>query len=87
MQQKHCSQLTHENQLSAIAVGISEHIEELPSQESSVPVQVLLDRLSKKCMLQKVLKQRIEGHVDLITYFHELAEKELLHWNTKWREK
>ncbi|KAH6944802.1 hypothetical protein HPB50_005291 [Hyalomma asiaticum] len=82
-----CSQPTHENQLSTSAVGISEHVEELPSQESSLHVQVLMDRLGKKCMLQKQLKQCVEGHVDLIAYFHELAEKELLRWNAKWREK
>ncbi|KAH6940282.1 hypothetical protein HPB50_026478 [Hyalomma asiaticum] len=78
IQEERRPHFTHGNRALASAAGISEHIEELSFEESSLPVKVLLDQLGKKHMLQKELKPRIKGHVDLIAYFQELAEKELL---------
>lgn len=80
------SQLAQENAALASAAGISARVSELPSQDSNLDVKTLLDRFGKMRLLLKESNQRAEKPVDLIAYFRELAEEEVLGLHAKCRE-
>lgn len=80
------SQLAQENAALASAAGIGARASELPSQDSNLDVKTLLDRFGKMRLLLKESNQRAEKPVDLIAYFRELAEEEVLGLHAKCRE-
>lgn len=81
------SQLAQENAALASAAGIAAKATELPSsQDSNLDVKTLLDRFGKMRLLLKEFNQRAEKPVDLIAYFRELAEEEVLGLHAKCRE-
>ncbi|KAH6926703.1 hypothetical protein HPB50_021222 [Hyalomma asiaticum] len=80
------SQLAQENAALANAAGIGAKAAELPSQDSNLDVKTLLDRFGKMRLLLKESNQRAERPVDLIAYFRELAEEEVLGLHAKCRE-
>lgn len=80
------SQLAQENAALASAAGIGAKAAELPSQDSNLDVKTLLDRFGKMRLLLKESNQRAERPVDLIGYFRELAEEEVLGLHAKCRE-
>ncbi|XP_075556228.1 GRIP and coiled-coil domain containing 88 kDa isoform X1 [Dermacentor variabilis] len=80
------SQLAQENAALASAAGIGAKAAELPSQDSNLDVKTLLDRFGKMRLLLKESNQRAERPVDLIAYFRELAEEEVLGLHAKCRE-
>lgn len=81
------SQLAQENAALASAAGIGAKATELPSsQDSNLDVKTLLDRFGKMRLLLKEFNQRAEKPVDLIAYFRELAEEEVLGLHAKCRE-
>uniref|UniRef100_A0A131YNC4 Muscle myosin heavy chain n=1 Tax=Rhipicephalus appendiculatus TaxID=34631 RepID=A0A131YNC4_RHIAP len=80
------SQLAQENAALANAAGIGAKAAELPSQDSNLDVKTLLDRFGKMRLLLKESNQRAERPIDLIAYFRELAEEEVLGLHAKCRE-
>lgn len=80
------SQLAQENAALANAAGIGAKAAELPSQDSNLDMKTLLDRFGKMRLLLKESNQRAEKPVDLIAYFRELAEEEVLGLHAKCKE-
>nr|XP_037275514.1 LOW QUALITY PROTEIN: GRIP and coiled-coil domain-containing protein 1-like [Rhipicephalus microplus] len=80
------SQLAQENAALANAAGIGAKAAELPSQDSNLDMKTLLDRFGKMRLLLKESNQRAEKPVDLIAYFQELAEEEVLGLHAKCKE-
>ncbi|CAN8009181.1 unnamed protein product [Ixodes pacificus] len=82
------SQLAQENAALASAAGNAARgsAAELPTQDSNLDVNTLLERFGKLRSLLKEANKNAEKPVDLIAYFREMAEEEVLGLHAKCRE-
>ncbi|CAN8000110.1 unnamed protein product, partial [Ixodes hexagonus] len=82
------SQLAQENAALASAAGNTGRgsAAELPAQDSNLDVNTLLERFGKLRLLLKESNKNAEKPVDLIAYFREMAEEEVLGLHAKCRE-
>lgn len=82
------SQLAQENAALANAAGNTARgsAAELPAPDSNLDVNTLLERFGKLRSLLKESNKNAEKPVDLIAYFREMAEEEVLGLHAKCRE-